>query len=218
VCWRQLFETDSKERSQLLQIGALILIVLVLAADLIYSGFANKKGELVAWRDLILVAFIIFVIFIDQIYKLTIGMKGIVFEQQKQRFSAVARLQTAEGSQKLAELDAVLQDFSGKGKDIWSRMIIYRISLRALLRRVCSEKISEKTFKLQDTTPMDKMIETLQSENVITKEFADQLDEIRRWHLFLRVGNWGSAIGRGDYQNRKRCSEASQKAGQDRII
>ena len=132
-----------------LQIATGILIVLVLATNLAYSGFNNGK-ELVSWIDLILVAFIVF----------------------ERRVAAVARLQTATGRQKLAELDAVLQDFSGHEKDIWSRMILFRISLRALLRRVCSEK---KALELNDTTPMVKMIEALQSQGFIAEEFADQL-------------------------------------------
>ena len=127
-----------------LQIATGIVIVLVLATDLAYSGF-NRRQELVSWIDLVLVAFIVFVIFIDQIYNFTIGAKGIVFER---RVAAVPRLQTATAGQKLAELDAVLQDFSGQEKDIWSRMILY---LRALLRRVCSEK---KALALKETTPM----------------------------------------------------------------
>ena len=131
---------------------------------------------------MILVAFIVFVIFIDQIYKFTIGAKGIVFER---RVAAVARLQTATGRQKLAELDAVLQDFSGHEKDIWSRMILYRISLRALLRRVCSEK---KALELNDTTPMVKMIEALQSQGFIAEEFADQLGQIRDGTFFFEWG------------------------------
>jgi hypothetical protein len=161
-----------------LQIATGIVIVLVLATDLAYSGF-NRRQELVSWIDLVLVAFIVFVIFIDQIYNFTIGAKGIVFER---RVAAVPRLQTATAGQKLAELDAVLQDFSGQEKDIWSRMILY---LRALLRRVCSEK---KALALKETTPMVDMIKALESANVITEEFADQLDQIGHGTFFFAWG------------------------------
>jgi hypothetical protein len=142
-----------------LQIATGILIVLVLPTDLAYSGF-NRRQELVSWIDLVLVAFIVF----------------------ERRVAAVPRLQTATAGQKLAELDAVLQDFSGQEKDIWSRMILY---LRALLRRVCSEK---KALALKETTPMVDMIKALESANVITEEFADQLDQIGHGTFFFAWG------------------------------
>jgi hypothetical protein len=179
-----------------LQILTGVLIVLVLAADLVYAGIA-KKQDLVSWTDLILIAFVVFVIFIDQIYKFTIGAKGMVFER---RVTAVARLRTATGRQKLAELDAVLEDFSGKEKDIW--MILYRISLRALLRKACSEK---NALELRETTSIVEMVDALVRAEVITEEFADQLEHIRNTTFFFE---WGTGSAPSEVAIRKVESNA----------
>ena len=120
------------------------------------------------------------------------------------------RLQTATAGQKLAELDAVLQDFSGQEKDIWSRMILY---LRALFRRVCSEK---KALALKETTPMVDMIKALESAE-ITEEFADQLDQIGHGTFFLA---WGTGTPPSEAAIAKIESAAPRllkKAGQDRM-
>ena len=135
------------------------------------------------WVDLILLALIVFVVFIDRVAKFTVGAKGIVFEQR--RIAAVAGLQSGSGTDKLAGLTKVLEAFGGQEKDIWSRMIIYRISLRALLRRICEEK---NVLDLKETTPMVDMLSALAKKEIITKDFAENLDRVRNTTFFFEWG------------------------------
>ena len=165
-----------------LQIITAALIGTVLAADLIFRAWFGKKRDLVSWTDLFLLGMLIFVVFMDEVYKFTVGLKGSVFERKAK---AVADLQIATGEQKVASLEAALQEFSGRGKDIWSRMIVYRISLRALLRRLCLEK---DAFELNFTTPITDMIEVLLQTGVITTTFAKELNELDDTTFFFESG------------------------------
>jgi hypothetical protein len=165
-----------------LQIITASLIGTVLAADLIFHAWVGKKRDLVSSTDLILLAMLIFVVFIDEVYKFTVGLKGSVFER---RAKAVANLQFATGDQKIISLEAALQEFSGRGKDIWSRMILYRLSLRTMLRGLCLEK---EAVVLNITTPMSEMIEVLVQTGVIATAFAKQLNELDDTTFFFESG------------------------------
>src|ERR1700730_4772402 len=161
-----------------------LLITVVLALDIGHSWISGHR-DLVTWCDFALLALIVFVVFIGQISKFTVGAKGIVFEQ---RLAAVARLQSTSGKDKLADLNVVLETFSGQEKDIWSRMIVYRISLRALLRRICDEK---KVLDLKETTSMVDMLSHLAAKDIIAKDFHDNLDRVRNTTFFFE---WGTGL------------------------
>ena len=160
-------------------VTALVIFGLIVA-DVWY--YVLNRAHFLSWDLLLLVALLVFVSVIEHVSKFTVGTKGIVFEK---RAAAIVNLRNAKGADKVTILEAVLKDFSGQEKDIWANLILYRITLRALLRRICSEKTD---FHLQETTPMVDMLNVLLDKGLITENFRGQLEAIRNTTFFFEWG------------------------------
>lgn len=110
----------------------------IITGDLIYAGY-NHGTHLISPSIVGLCVVFVFVAIGERITKLIVNKSGITIEQRpedaRNQVDEIASLATAP---KVSErISRILQEATGHRNDVWSRMVMYRLMLRMLMRRVC---------------------------------------------------------------------------------
>ena len=171
-----------------MRLCAFISLVTVIVADLAYK-IINNTNNLLEWQEVILLTLIIFVAVGDRIVKLAIGKEGITIEQDlnaqiKEAEKDIKSIISLSNDQSAKNIGSILTRVTGQKKDVWSRLVLYRLSLRVLLRKLC------KRFGMQlgNTTSLTRMIKFLRERNVIDAVTEKNIELLRDVTFFFEWG------------------------------
>ncbi|MHC4520127.1 MAG: hypothetical protein ACYTAS_16170 [Planctomycetota bacterium] len=148
----------------------------VVVADLIY-GVASGREALLTWTQIAFVAFGIFALYAPHITRFTVSPKeGVTIEKQVEAFEKdlknIEAIPHGDGAQ---ELESLLQEASRLDHTLWSQLIMYRLAMRALLRRLCLKQ----GMPLSDTHSMRSMLGKLLGNGTIPRALHDELERVR---------------------------------------
>jgi hypothetical protein len=183
----------------------LTILVMVLAVDIGYK-IVGKTQPLLAYPELIIVALIMFVGAGERIVKFAMGKGWLEIEQNvdKQAVEAekdAATLISISKDYKPDSVDQLLSRTTGQTKDVWSRMVVYRLTMRILLRRLCATH----GMVLNDTTAFVTMLDFLNKRGIISVDLQEQIESIRNATFFFE---WGT----GRPPNAHQIKDALEKA------
>ena len=178
---------------------------MVLAVDIGYKIVGNAQS-LLAYPELIILALIMFVGAGERIVKFAVGKGWIEIEQNvdKQAIEAekdAATLLSISKDYKPDSVDQLLSRTTGQTKDVWSRMVVYRLTMRILLRRLCAAH----GMVLSDTTAFVTMLDFVNQKGIISADLQEQIEFIRNATFFFE---WGT----GRAPNAHQIKDALEKA------
>ena len=87
------------------------------------------------------------------------------------------------------DLDSLIDDSTHLKHNVWARLIMHRMVMRALLRRLCVDHGMGN--QLSDTPSLRSMISRLANANAIDGELAQSLERLRE---STHAAEWGSGI------------------------
>ena len=119
----------------------LSFIYIILILDVMYRFF-NRSDVILDWQLIVALALLTFVTFGDRVSELIIGKEGITLKQSLdiQVFNAkkdADDLQLINETGNARYIDGLLKRVDSPDRDVWSKLIIYRLALRALTRQIC---------------------------------------------------------------------------------
>jgi hypothetical protein len=152
-----------------------IIIAAILAADLTNS-FLRGVSPVLSWHDLVLATLLLFIGAGEKISRLVLSPKsGLTIEQQVREFrDDLKRIELFAESSESADLENLLQKATRLPQEIWSRIIFYRLLLRAVLRKKCKSK----GIQLGLTSSLTIMVDRLTSIGAIGSELTSQLKRL----------------------------------------
>lgn len=166
-----------------------IVFVVVLAGDLILKGWADPKATLLGNHELGLLALMIFVGAGDRIVEFVVGKAGLKIKQnvEKQAREAEKDMSTLASigrDPRPDVVDKLLSGATGQDKDVWSRLVVYRLTMRLLLRRLCASF----GMKLNDTTAFVTMLTFLKEKAAIPEKLRKNIEDVRDATFFFEWG------------------------------
>jgi hypothetical protein len=152
-----------------------IIITAILVVDLTNS-FLRGVCPVLSWHDLVLATLLLFIGAGEKISRLVLSPKsGLTIEQQVREFrDDLKRIELFGESSESADLENLLQKATRLPQEIWSRIIFYRLLLRAVLRKKCKSN----GIPLKLTTSLTIMVNTLKSFGGIDLDLAIQLKRV----------------------------------------
>ena len=87
------------------------------------------------------------------------------------------------------DFESLMDDATHLKHSVWARLVMYRMVMRALLRRLCVE--NGMGNQLGDTPSLQRLIGMLKAANIIDRELVDALERIRE---STHAAEWGSGI------------------------
>ena len=169
------------------------ILISLLVVDMVYRAFSAQSG-LLTWYHLVITAFVIFTLLGDRITKIVVSTQEISFEQQVQAFKHdLSSINTLASSGPTADLDELMNEGTDLKHNVWARLVIHRMVMRALLRRVCTE--NGMGAQLGDVPSLSYMIRRLTEGKVIDQELSISLERIRNTTF---VTEWGTGTPPSD--------------------
>lgn len=171
-----------------LKIAVVVTLVVVLVADLCYKGIWSKTS-LIGYQHLMIMALLLFVGFHEKIAKLVLSKRGPTIEQKldvqvKEVQDTAQSLAFIENGGDLELVNILLTRSECDDKDVWSRLILYRWIIRALLRRPCFAC----GMPLDDTS-LSTMITFIEQKSVLPADLIANIEFVREGtYLF----EWGT--------------------------
>jgi hypothetical protein len=162
--------------------GSLFIILAILLFLSITYNFYSEANSLLGWAELLLGIALVFVGVGDQITKLSVSSSQIAIEQdvesQVKQLSNdndyIDRFVDRENSD--IDITKVVDETLEHRRDIWSRLLLIRITLRRLLRMLSDTA----GIPYHDTTSITHMFTELQKAGLIDKFLVNQIEIIRR--------------------------------------
>jgi len=176
---RQLFSTKQ---------AFISFIYIILVLDVAYRIF-NRSDAILDWQLVAILGLLTFATLGDRISEFIVGKEGITLKQNIDSQILEAK-QDAESLQLINEtgnakyLDGLLKRVNNPNRDIWSRLIIYRLALRALSRQICKAQ----GMDLGETTSLTGMIGYMQDKRIVTDQIAHDLNLIKYSTFFFEWG------------------------------
>jgi len=176
---RQLFSTKQ---------AFISFVYIILILDVAYRIF-NRSDAILDWQLVAILGLLTFATLGDRISEFIVGKEGITLKQNIDHQILEAK-QDAESLQLINEtgnakyLDGLLKRVNNPNRDIWSRLIIYRLALRALSRQICKAQ----GMDLGETTSLTEMISYMQGKRIITDQIAHDLNLIKYSTFFFEWG------------------------------
>jgi len=152
-----------------------IIITAILVVDLTNS-FLRRLSPFLSWHDLVLATLLLFIGVGEKISRIVLSPKsGLTIEQKVREFrkdlkSIGAFVESSES----ADLENLLKKATQLSQEIWSKIIFYRLILRAVLRKKCKSKGIQLGF----TTSLTNMVKTLKSISIIDLDLEYQLKRV----------------------------------------
>jgi hypothetical protein len=163
-------------------------IYITLLIDILYK-ITRHRDTILDWQFVVILGLLTFATIGDRIRELIIGKEGITLKQnidsqilEIQKDAENIQLINNTGDSKY--VDSLLKRVESPNRDIWSKLIIYRLTLRALIGQICKAK----GMVLSDSPSLTSMIAFMQDENLITNQFRSDLDFIRHTTFFFEWG------------------------------
>ncbi|MBC8384328.1 MAG: hypothetical protein H8E57_02280 [Candidatus Cloacimonetes bacterium] len=164
-----------------------ILLMICILVSIIYKiidGIPNP----IHWNDLIMFVFLIFLTSGDRITELIIDKTGFkikenVNKQVSQVKKDVDAINAIE-SGNLDEINDLIFRNVNKNRDLWSKLVIYRLTMRSLLRKMC--RLTGMT--LHNTTAFVSMIKFLKNKSILNNELVFQIEFIRDVTFYFEWG------------------------------
>lgn len=182
--------------SNILRCTAFLAIMAVLSIDILNS-YRKASTGLLSWYDLILCIFLVFIGVGDRIAKLAITMTGITIQQTvKAAVKDVSSLAALKTDTKATHLEEILTSTTGRSKDVWSKMIVYRLAMRILLRRLCGQN----GMTLGDATAFVQMLGFVKSHSLLAVDVQAEIEKVRNVSFFFEWGT-GSPPSESDIKS-----------------
>ncbi|MGB3491339.1 MAG: hypothetical protein WBA57_01330 [Elainellaceae cyanobacterium] len=176
---RQLFSTKQ---------AFISFVYIILVLDVAYRIF-NRSDAILDWQLVAILGLLTFATLGDRISELIVGKEGITLKQNIDRQILEVK-QDMEDVQLINEtgnakyLDGLLKRVDSQNRDIWSKLIIYRLALRALSRQICQAQ----GMYLGDATSLTDMIGYMKEKRIITDQIAHDLNFIKYSTFFFEWG------------------------------
>ena len=163
-------------------------IYIILALDVAYRIW-NRSDSILDWQLVAILGLLTFATLGDRISELIIGKEGITLKQSLdiQVFEAkkdAEDLQLINETGKVKYIDGLLKRVDSPDRDVWSKLIIYRLTLRALTRQICKYH----GMHLEDLPSLTSMIGFMKDQGLITDQLAYDLNFIRYSTFFFEWG------------------------------
>jgi hypothetical protein len=184
----------------------LTILVMVLAVDLAYKIITKTTQPLLAPPEVIVLALMIFVGAGDRIVEFAVGKDLLKISQNVEKQARevekdAAALLSISKDYRPDLVDQLLSRATGQTRDVWSRMVVYRLTMRVLLRRLCAAH----GMVLNDTTAFITMLHFIKEKGVISVYLQEQVESIRDATFFFE---WGTGIA----PNARQIKDALEKA------
>lgn len=163
-------------------------IYIILILDVAYRIF-NRSDAILDWQLVAILGLLTFATLGDRISELIIGKEGITLKQSID-IQVLEVKKDAEDIQLINEtgnakyIDGLLKRVDSQDRDVWSKLIIYRLALRALTRQICKAQGME----LGDSSSLTRMINFMKDKGLITDQLAHDLNFIRHSTFFFEWG------------------------------
>ncbi|MBW4459827.1 MAG: hypothetical protein KME47_06245 [Nodosilinea sp. WJT8-NPBG4] len=179
----------NKARQMIVTKQAFIYFVyIILIFDVMYRIF-NHSDAILDWQLVSILGLLTFAILGDRISELIIGKEGITLKQSID-VQVLQIKKDAEDIQSINEtgntkyIDELLERVNSPDRDVWSKLIIYRLALRALTRQICKVQ----GMQLGDSPSLTSMINFMKEKSLITDQLAYDLNFIRYITFFFEWG------------------------------
>jgi hypothetical protein len=184
----------------------LTILVMVLAVDLAYKIITKTTQPLLSPPEVIVLALMIFVGAGDRIVEFAVGKDLLKISQNVEKQARevekdAAALLSISKDYRPDLVDQLLSRATGQTRDVWSRMVVYRLTMRVLLRRLCAAH----GMVLNDTTAFITMLHFIKEKGVISVYLQEQVESIRDATFFFE---WGTGIA----PNARQIKDALEKA------
>ena len=166
----------------------IFFIYIILILDIGYRIF-NRSDAILDWQLVVILSLLTFATLGDRISELIIGKEGITLKQSLD-IQVLEVKKDTEDLQLMSEtgdaryIDGLLKRVDSPDRDVWSKLIIYRLTLRALTRQICKAK----GMYLGDSPSLTNMINFMKDEGLIVDQLAHDLNFIRYSTFFLEWG------------------------------
>ena len=166
----------------------ILFIYVILVLDVAYRIF-NKSNTILDWQLVTILGLLTFATLGDRISELVIGKEGITLKQSID-IQVLEVKKDAEDIQLINEtgnakyIEGLLKRAESPERDVWSKLIIYRLSLRALTRQICKAQ----GMKLGDAPSLTSMIDFIDDRGLITAQFKSDLNFIKFSTFFFEWG------------------------------
>lgn len=157
------------------------LIFAVALSDLLYDVLTANDSVL-NWTQIALIALAVFTLFADRITEFTVSptegikIKSPPKEAQIQAFqNDLEKLDLISEKESAEDLEALLESSNQIEHGVWTQLIIYRLAMRALLRRQCLQA----GMQLSDTPSLDVMLKQLRASGKLGDDLYKRLQQIR---------------------------------------
>ena len=166
----------------------IFFVYLILFLDVVYRIF-NHSDTILDWQLVTILGLLTFATLGDRISELIIGKEGITLKQSID-IQVLEVKKDADDIQLINEtgnaryIDGLLKRAESLERDVWSKLIIYRLTLRALTRQICRNQGRH----LGDTPSLTSMIDFMRDEDLITAQFWHDLNFIKYSTFFFEWG------------------------------
>lgn len=166
----------------------ILFIYVILVLDVAYRIF-NKSNAILDWQLVTILGLLTFATLGDRISELIIGKEGITLKQSID-IQVLEVKKDAEDIQLINEtgnaryIEGLLKRAESPDRDVWSKLIIYRLSLRALTRQICKSQ----GMQLGDAPSLTSMIDFMGNRGLITAQFKSDLNFIKFSTFFFEWG------------------------------
>lgn len=166
----------------------ILFIYAILILDVAYRIF-NKSNAILDWQLVTILGILTFATLGDRISELIIGKEGITLKQSID-IQVLEVKKDTEDIQLINEtgnvryIEGLLKRAESPERDVWSKLIIYRLSLRALTRQICKAQGKQ----LGDSPSLTSMIDFMSDRGLITDQFKSDLNFIKFSTFFFEWG------------------------------
>lgn len=166
----------------------ILFTYIILILDIVYRIF-NRSDAILDWQLVVILSLLTFATLGDRISELIIGKEGITLKQSLD-IQVLEVKKDAEDLQLINEtgnaryIDGLLKRVDRPERDVWSKLIIYRLTLRALIRQICKAE----GMYLEDSPSLTNMINFVKDKRLITDQLAHDLNFIRYSTFFFEWG------------------------------
>ncbi|ESA33766.1 hypothetical protein N836_20290 [Leptolyngbya sp. Heron Island J] len=166
----------------------IFFIYVILILDVAYRVW-NRSDTILDWQLVTILGLLTFAILGDRISEFIIGREGITLKQNID-IQVLEVKKDTEDLQLINEtgnaryIDGLLKRAMSSDRDVWSKLIIYRLSLRALARQICKDQ----GMYLGDCPSLTSMINFMKEKDLITAQFKRDLNFMKSSTFFFEWG------------------------------
>ncbi len=165
-CCRQvrIFQGVIAINTSNIRVVTAVTLFLVALFDMGYGVYSSREN-LLAWYDLLILVLIVFTLFGSE---MRIGLQGVSIKQQpiskqvekyKEDLKKIKEISVPSNP---LELESLIEESTNLNNNVWTKLIIYRMIMRALLLRLCT--VTGHSEGLNDAPALMRMLTRLKTE------------------------------------------------------